>query len=75
MAGDSNRVYKGYNIVLYKKEFYPSVVFALLCLKDLCPPRVHSSSGIKRSLAGTVINLFKIMYRLINQPEVLFSSL
>ena len=54
-------------MVLYKKEFCPSVVLALICLNDfLCPPRVLSSAGVKRSLTGTAINPFKIMYRLVS---------
>ena len=51
-------------MVLYKKEFCPSVVLALICLNDfLCPPRVLSSAGVKRSLTGTAI---KILYRLVS---------
>ena len=52
-------------MVLYKKEFCPSVVLALICLNDfLCPPRVLSSAGVKRSLTGTAIYPFKILYSL-----------
>ena len=44
-------------MVLYKKECCPSVVLALRCLNDfLCPPRVLSSPGVKRSLTGTAEN-------------------
>ena len=54
-------------MVLYKKEFCPSVVLAVICLNDfLCPPRVLSSAGVKRSLTGTAINPFKILYRLVS---------
>ena len=53
--------------VLYKKVFCPSVVLALMCLNEfLCPPRVFSSAGVKRSLTGTVINPFMIVYRLVS---------
>ena len=52
---------------MYKKEFCPSVVLALMCLNDfLCPPQVLSSAGFKRSLTGTAINPFKILYRLVS---------
>ena len=38
-----------------------------MCLNDfLCPPRVLSSAGVKRSLTGTAINPFKILYRLVS---------
>ena len=54
-------------MVLYKKEFCPSVVLALICLNDfLCPPQVLSSAGVKRSLAGAMINPFNILYRLVS---------
>ena len=55
-------------MVLYKKEFCPSVVLALICLNDfLCPPRVLSSARVKRSLTGTaMINPFKFLYRLVS---------
>ena len=53
-------------MVLYKKEFCPSVVLALICLNDfLCPPRVLSSAGVKRSLTGTAINPFKILFKIL----------
>ena len=49
-------------MVLYKKEFCPSVVLALICLNYfLCPPRVLSSAGVKRSLTGTAIKPLKIL--------------
>ena len=48
-----------------QKEFCPSVVLALMCLNDfLFAPRVLSSAGVKRSLTGTAINPFKILYSL-----------
>ena len=54
-------------MVLYKKEFCPSVVLAPMCLNDfLFAPRVLSSAGVKRSLTGTAINPFKILYRLVS---------
>ena len=54
-------------MVLYKKEFCPSVVLALMCLNDfLFAPRVLWSAGVKRSLTGTAINPFKILYRLVS---------
>ena len=55
-------------MVLYKKEFCPSVcMLALMCLNYcLCQPRVLSSAGIKRSLTGTAINPFKIVYSLVS---------
>ena len=54
-------------MVLYKKEFCPSVVLALMCLNDfLFAPRVLLSAGVKRSLTGTAINPFKILYRLVS---------
>ena len=38
-----------------------------MCLNDfLFPTRVLSSAGVERSLAGTVINPFKILYRLVS---------
>ena len=50
-----------------KKFFCPSVVLALICLSDFfCQLRVLSSAGVKRSLAGTAINPFKILYRLVS---------
>ena len=53
-------------MVLYK-EFCPSVVLALMCLNDfLFAPRVLPSARVKRSLAGTAINPFKILYRLVS---------
>ena len=61
-------------MVLYKKEFCPSVVLAQICLNDFsCPPQVLSSAGVKRSLTGTAIIPFQILYRLVQacQPEVL----
>ena len=54
-------------MVLYKKEFCPSMVLALMCLNDfLFAPRVLLSAGVKRSLTGTVKNPFKIVYRLVS---------
>ena len=54
-------------MVLYNKEFCPSVLLALKCLNDiLLPPRVYSSAGVKRSLTSTAINPFKILYRLVS---------
>ena len=54
-------------MVLYKKKFCPSVVLTLMCLNDfLFAPRVLSSAGVKRSLTGTTINSFKIVYRLVS---------
>ena len=38
-----------------------------MCLNDfLCPPRVLLSARVKRSLTGTAINPFKIVYRLVS---------
>ena len=63
MEDDSNWVW---TMVLYKK-ICPNVVLALICLNAfLCPPRVLSSAGVKRSLTGTAINPFKILYRLVS---------
>ena len=54
-------------MVLYKKEFRPSIVLSPICLNDfLFPPRVLSSAGVKRSLTGTAINPFKFFYRLVS---------
>ena len=55
-------------MVLYKKEFCPSVVLALICLNDffMSSPRDLSSAGVKRSLVGTEKNPFKILYRLVS---------
>ena len=47
--------------------FCPIVVLAIMCLNDfLCPPRVLLSAGVKRSLTGTAINPFQILYRLVS---------
>ena len=57
-------------MVVYKKEFCPRVMLALICLNYfLCPPRVLSSAGVKRSptaITGTAINPFQILYRLVS---------
>ena len=47
----------GYSFI--ENIFCLSVVLALMCLNEfLCLPRVLSSAGVKRSLIGTVNNLF-----------------
>ena len=55
----------GYSFV--QNKFCPSVVLALMFLNYcLCTPRVVSSAGVKRSLTGTAINSYIILYRLVS---------